>query len=277
MPRPAEEVREVDLGSHRTTVRISGPVDGVPVLCLHSLGLDHRSFDGLARELPTARLVRYDQRGHGTAADVAPEEITLDALARDAGRVRAAAGLDAAHLVGHSLGGAVAATALRADPGPWRSLAVLCSPPAGGETFAHRAADARARGRAAIVEPTLERWFTPRARAAGGPWVRYATERLTEMRLPQWVALWEALGTFPGYSLGSSPGSPDAGWPALPYAVLADADDASTPPARMATIARALPGARLTTLHGGGHLGPLVRPAEAGGVLRELWREDHDG
>ena len=99
----------LDLGSHQTTVALSGA--GEPVfVCLHGLVDDLSIWDGLTPGLGTrGTVVRYDQRGHGTAGAPAGP-YTRDQLGGDAVAVLDRLEIEQAILVGHSMGGIMAIT-----------------------------------------------------------------------------------------------------------------------------------------------------------------------
>lgn len=75
----------------------------------------------------------YDQRGQFETAGDPRDDYSLDGFAADAVAVAAALFGDAeeVHLVGHSFGGLVAATAALNAPTRWASLTLLCSGPGG--------------------------------------------------------------------------------------------------------------------------------------------------
>src|SRR5262249_1859006 len=78
----------------------------------------------LAHFSQTHRTIAPDTRGVGQS-DAPPGPYTMRQLAQDAVAVLDAAGVDRAHLVGLSLGGAVAQELALAQPGRVRSLALL--------------------------------------------------------------------------------------------------------------------------------------------------------
>ncbi|MFF1610346.1 alpha/beta fold hydrolase [Amycolatopsis sp. NPDC058278] len=152
---------KITASDHETAVTARG-TRGPAVVLVHSLGLDHRMWDPVLDRLAEGRRVfAYDVRGHGSAAG-APLPFTMAATAADLLAVLDALEVDTAHVAGLSLGGAIAQTAAVAAPGRFASLAVLAAPdrPA-PEAFEERARLAETAGMTPLIEPTLERWFTP--------------------------------------------------------------------------------------------------------------------
>jgi pimeloyl-ACP methyl ester carboxylesterase len=108
--------------SHRTT----GSPDGLPVVLLHGLGATVATWDRFAAELAAASrtAIALDLRGHG--ASPRPGEYTPDAMVGDVlafldalGDERTGDGVD---IVGHSMGGHVAALLTGRHPGRVRRL-----------------------------------------------------------------------------------------------------------------------------------------------------------
>ncbi|KXO97625.1 Tropinesterase (plasmid) [Tsukamurella tyrosinosolvens] len=87
--------------------RVPAPT-GPPVLLIHGMAADHRTWRRTVRALHAAGrdTVTYDQRGHGRS-DHSPAYL-LDELAEDAERVARHVGLETFDVVGHSLGGQAA-------------------------------------------------------------------------------------------------------------------------------------------------------------------------
>ncbi|MCR4281818.1 MAG: acetoin dehydrogenase dihydrolipoyllysine-residue acetyltransferase subunit [Bauldia sp.] len=139
----------VEAGGRRFKRLKAGPDTGTPILLLHGFGADMSTWmfnqAALAEDRPVHAI---DLPGHGGTG----KEMTdgsVSALARAVTDYMDAAGLDAAHLVGHSLGGAIALTiALNA---PARASALTLIAPAGlgpeiaGDFIAGFIAESRAR------------------------------------------------------------------------------------------------------------------------------------
>lgn len=96
------------------------------VVLLHGLGLDLDSWDPVARCLAGAghRVIRLDWRGHG-GSDAPPTGYALADLVEDVRAVLDRLEVQRAHLVGHSLGGTVAAEFALHQPVRVASVSVL--------------------------------------------------------------------------------------------------------------------------------------------------------
>ena len=101
---------------------------GAPVVFLHGFGADLNGWRPVHRLLPETRpALAVDLPGHGLSP--LGDAGNLDALVEAARTALVEEGVGAAHLVGHSLGGAVAAALTRA-PGV-RALSLMLIAPAG--------------------------------------------------------------------------------------------------------------------------------------------------
>ncbi|MBK6870021.1 MAG: alpha/beta fold hydrolase [Kineosporiaceae bacterium] len=135
--------------------------DGPPVVLLHPGIADMRVWDPVWPALiETHRVIRYDMRGYGGSSQpTEPYDWVSDLL-----RVLDHAGLDSAHLVGNSMGGATALAAALDAPKRVRSL-VLLAPGISGypwpeepELSERWVALAEAGDRPGLVELMLEVW-----------------------------------------------------------------------------------------------------------------------
>ncbi|MEU6537157.1 alpha/beta fold hydrolase [Streptomyces sp. NPDC047000] len=234
------------------------------VVVLHSLGLTGRAYAALDAELPHRRLHRPDLRGHGDAADVLPA--TLPGMADDIAalvrRLAAQAGRPV-HLVGHSLGGAVAGLVAQRCADLLASVTVIASPATGLPVFRERARDAERHGMAPQVEATLRRWFA--SPEQGGPAVAAARAGLESLTVATWAAIWRSFADFPGWA---ALGLPDGFGERL--LCLSFAEDRSTPPSALAQIAEACGGHHVAVGHGG-HMAPLEEPALLAAHLESHW------
>jgi proline-specific peptidase len=120
-----------------TWYRDVGPVNGVPLLCLHGgPGSSHHSFEPLeALADDGRRVVLYDQLGCG-ASDRPddPELWTVELFVAEIGAVRQALGLEQIHLFGSSWGSMLGIEYVLTKPAGLVSL-TLNSPPTSTETW----------------------------------------------------------------------------------------------------------------------------------------------
>lgn len=96
---------------------------GIPVLGLHGITANHRSFRGLGEALDR-HLLALDQRGRGASRDL-PEPYAFAQLADDAARALDAAGMDEVIVAGHSMGGFVATRLAQRHPDRVRGLVLI--------------------------------------------------------------------------------------------------------------------------------------------------------
>lgn len=102
--------------------------EGAPIVFLHGFGADLNGWRPVHRLLPETRpALAIDLPGHGLSS--LGEDASFEALVEAARAALAEEGVSAAHLVGHSLGGAVAA-ALSHERGV-KALSLMLIAPAG--------------------------------------------------------------------------------------------------------------------------------------------------
>lgn len=110
-----------------------GPEEGVPLLLIHGFGGDLLNWQLNQAELAAARpTCAIDLPGHGGSSK-ALERGDVAALAASVRAAMAALGLARAHLVGHSLGGAIALQLALDAPERVASVTLVCSAGLGPE------------------------------------------------------------------------------------------------------------------------------------------------
>ena len=223
----------------------------------HSLACDLRMWDQQAAFFAGRfRVLRYDTRGHGQSSAPAGD-YTLDQLANDAKSLFDALGVSACHWVGLSMGGMIGQTFALKYPGVFSTL-TLADTTSRRHEGARQMWDARIKvaagqGMQALVEPTLQRWFTepfrkdnPAVMARIGAMIRavpaagYAgcARAISEMNLTHRLK--------------------EIKCPAL---VMAGAEDAGTPVAMTHEIHANLPGSELLIIPEASHLSNVEQPA----------------
>ncbi|MGH2532529.1 MAG: alpha/beta fold hydrolase [Thermomicrobiales bacterium] len=96
------------------------------VVLLHGLLADRNAFTAQREALADSyRMILPDARGHGASPSVANQWYSVAELAADVVAILDAEEIEAAHLVGHDLGGATAFAVARRHPDRVRSLIVI--------------------------------------------------------------------------------------------------------------------------------------------------------
>ena len=220
---------------------------GPLVVLLHPVGLDHRFWGTLPSVLAAERRVlALDLAGHGRSPSVARPRSLEDYADDVAGAIVLAGG--PAAVVGLSFGGMIAQVVALRHP----DLVSMLVPGACGGTFAEelrpvlreRGLVAEREGMVAVVETTLQRWFSAGYEGAA---VRTVRERLLSQDAAGWSAGWHAIAGLDA--------TRDLGALRIPTLVVAGEADAATPSAvTEATVARVIPGARFAVIPDAPHM-----------------------
>ncbi|GIG60844.1 alpha/beta hydrolase [Longispora fulva] len=228
----------------------------IPTVLLHAFPLSSAMF--AAVDLPG--LIAPDLAGFGTSAvpDAPPG---MSALAADVVAELDRRGLDRVVLGGVSMGGYVAMAVVREYPERVGAL-ILADTKAGAD-----APDAAA-NRLRMAESVLAGGddtdvLAARMLAPGSPVLAEVQAGVRAAR-PEAVA-WAQR------AMAARPDSFDTlRQVTVPTLVIVGELDSTTPPAEARLIAEAVPGARLVTIPGSGHLPPWERPAEFTAAVREF-------
>jgi 3-oxoadipate enol-lactonase len=244
--------------------------EGEPLLLLMGLSGTHLAWgdpflDELARHFA---LVAYDHRGVGRSSRVAGP-FTLGRLAGDAAGLLDALGIDAAHVVGVSMGGMVAQELTLRHPERVRTLVLGCSY-AGGEgssltppeTFERLAGAWTSGDRERALRTAWEVNVSPRF--AGEPGA-YEAWRAMALALPVPLGV-IGLQIQAIFQHDTSARLAEIAAPAL---VVHGTEDRMLPPANSRAIAERIPGARLVELEGVGHLFWWEQPQRSAALIRD--------
>ena len=240
----------------------AGSPDAPPILFSNSLGTTYRMWNEVVAELSVDfRCIRYDTRGHGTST-FGGRAFSIADLADDVVAILDNLGLSAVDFAGLSLGGMTGQALALRHPSRLRSLTLMATSAFMPTQAAwnERAALVRREGTAAIVEATLQRWFTPPFVAGGSSALRRVRDEFVGIDRSGYAACCEAIGTMDLRSelLGI----------ATPTSIIAGRDDPATPVAMMEEIAAAVPGAKLTTISNAAHLLAVEQPHATVELLR---------
>jgi len=229
---------------------VDGPGDGPVVVLSHSLATNLAMWE---RQLPALtpryRVLRYDTRGHGRSAAPAGE-YSLELLADDLFCLLDGLGMDQVHLVGLSMGGMIGQVAALRDPGRFASL-VLCDtasqvPPAAHPAWRERIDTARSEGLEALVEPTIERWFSDGFQRAAATQVDQVRAMIRATPVTGYCGCAAAIM---GLDLSDSLAAIQ-----LPTLVMVGADDPGTPVAGHRLIHQRIVGSELVVIPDALHL-----------------------
>lgn len=234
--------------------RVEGP-PGAPWLVLsNSLGSTSDMWSPQMPELRSRfRVIRYEHRGHGST-DATPGPYRIEDLGSDLLGVLDAAGADRVHVVGLSLGGAVAMWLAATHPERVDRVVLAATKaswsPAG--PWLERADLVRQEGTAVLVDALMQRWFTAPF-VAGRPDLRVALSEMLASAQPEgYAACCEALA---GTDLGSLLPSIQA-----PTLVLCGAEDPVVSLRDAVELCDAIPGSCMQALSPASHLLNIEQP-----------------
>ena len=207
-------------------------------------------------------ILRYDPRGHG-ASDVAEGSYSLDRLGRDVVQLLDALKIAKAHFAGVSLGGMTGQWLGYRAPERVHSLTLAntsayMGPPAG---WAERIATVLQSGMEPMVEPVIDRWFTPEFRRKNGQEIGRIAAMLKATNPTGYAGCSAAIRDM---DLRRTSPLIDA-----PTLVIAGVQDPATPPEYAEFLAQNIAGAKLVSLDAA-HLSNVELPAHFNAALSEF-------
>ena len=201
------------------------------------------------------RVLRYDQRGHG-GSDAPAGRYAFDTLLADALALLDALSIEKAHFAGLSMGGATALGLAERHPGRFGHIVVADSPcqstPQSSQQWEDRIAVAQKEGIAALVEPTIARWFPPEIVAKNPPHLDKVRAMIRMTPVNGFIGCAAALADHDYASAVAAV--------KCPVLFLVGEKDAPAP--AMRKLNEKLPGSRYVELPGAGHISNMDRPAE---------------
>jgi len=259
----AAELQTADVGGRKISYAGAGE-DGDVILLVHGYGGDRNSWLFLQEPLAAKyRVYALDLPGHGTSAkDVG--DGTLGVLADAVTGVLDALGAGRAHLVGHSMGGAVALAVAAGDPGRIASLTLIAPSGFGTEInagYLRGFADAQTRRE---LKPVVGQLFADESLVTR----QLVDDLLAYKRLD---GVDEALHTLLGTLLdgdaqrGDSAAALAATGGTVPVTAVWGRADRVIPAAQ----AESVPGAVRHVIDGAGHMPQMERPAEVQAAIEE--------
>ena len=256
---------------HTIHYRAEGLNDGKPVIAfINSLGTDFRIWEPVVAALgPSYAYVLHDKRGHGLS-DVGATPYSIADHVGDLAALLDHLNIRKAIIWGLSVGGLIAQGLYAHRPDLVSSLVFSNTAHKIGtaDMWNARIDKIAADGLGSIVEPVMERWFTPAFRQPDN--ALYAGSRNMMVRQ-----------STEGYS-GTCAAIRDADFTALaaqisvPVLCVAGDADGSTPPDLVQALCDLIPGAQFITIDQCGHIPCLEQPtsyAAAVGNFLETLRE----
>jgi pimeloyl-ACP methyl ester carboxylesterase len=241
-----------------------GPEDAPPVLLVMGLAYPAAMWFRLVPALADRyRVLRVDNRGAGETGDVPGAPYTVETMAADCLAVLDAAGAEAVHLIGISMGGLISQELALVAPERVRSLCLIATHPG----IAHAVVNPEAM---AMLMKRGE--MTPQEAAEASVPFNYAPSTPRERIEEDWALRFPLAATNEGYMAQAVGSSQWDGYDRIsgittPTLVLHGELDALVPPANGRTIAERIPGAELVLLPDANHVLMTDQPEQVGKAL----------
>ncbi|TSE01576.1 3-oxoadipate enol-lactonase [Skermania sp. ID1734] len=245
----------------------AGPRSGTPIVLIGSLGSTRSMWDPQVESLACEHdVVAIDLPGHGESP-LPPVGSTIATFGSEVLALLDELALEAAHVVGLSLGGAIAQWLASHTPDRLSSLTLLCTAARFGEPqgWLDRAAFVRANGTAALAAAVVDRWFSAGLAANDQDLIARSRAMVADTDNEGYARCCEALAAWDGRG--------DLGRITAPTLVIAGGQDPATTPADLATIADAIPNAKLHILDPGAHLVNVEQPEHVSKLITEHVQE----
>jgi 3-oxoadipate enol-lactonase len=235
--------------------QIDGPESAPWLVFSNSLLTNLSMWDDQVAELKKSfRILRYDQRGHG-GTQVTEGRYSFDLLVADVVALLDALSIKRAHFAGISMGGMTALYLAQRHPQRFdRIVACDCGPastPVSAQQWKERIEIASKDGMAALVEPTIARWFPPEFLATKSPVLDKVRQMIRSTPIAGFCGCAQALSD---YDLRPGLAGID-----LPTLLMVGTKDATL--AGIRQIKEAVRGSALVELEGAGHIANLEQPA----------------
>jgi 3-oxoadipate enol-lactonase len=245
--------------------QIDGPDDAPCLVFSNSLATTISMWDEQAAALKDKfRVLRYDQRGHG-ATDAPAGRYLFDTLLADALGLLDALSIEKAHFAGLSMGGATALGLAEKHADRFGRIIVCDSPcqstPASSQQWEERIVIAQKKGMAALIEPTVSRWFPAETVAKNPPHLDKVRGMIRDTPVNGFIGCAAALAAHDYASAITTV--------KCPVLFMVGEKDGATPTA-MRKLNERLHGSHFVELPGAGHISNMDRPAEFTRAIREF-------
>ncbi len=242
------------------------------VVLLHAVGYDLTYWDRQIEALRASyNVVAFDLPGHGRSPGKAEDWTWEKAVPMIASLIEAVSDAPV-HLVGISFGGMLAQATVLEKPDLVRTLTLIGT----ASTFTEaartgmraRATLVKTEGMAAVLESSLDRWFTPEFRHGRPDIIDRVTKTILADDPAIHAAIWEMIAGFDVHErLGEI---------RCPTLILVGELDPSTPPSAATALLTAISGAKMVVLPGVSHIATVEAPGAVNSEL-QLFLESQAG
>ncbi|HUU73613.1 MAG TPA: 3-oxoadipate enol-lactonase [Burkholderiales bacterium] len=236
------------------------------VVLSHSLACDLHMWDAQINLLKDRfRVLAFDTRGHGKS-DAPSGAYTLDQLVEDARGLLDEVGVDKAHWVGLSMGGMIGMMFELKYPGTFRSL-ILCDtssriPAELAPVWAGRIKTVTEHGMTAVVDGTLERWFTEPFRQSSPDVIDSVAKMIVATKVDGYAGCCHAIPKLDCTDRLHTV--------SCPVQIIVGEQDAGTPVAMSEAIHAAIAGSELVVIPQASHLSNLEQPEKFNEALNRF-------
>ena len=258
----------IEANGIRINYELLSKTDAPVVLLSHSLACSMVMWNPQLDVLhPHFQVLRYDMRGHGESE--APEgAYTLDQLAADAIGLLDSLQIDTVHFVGLSIGGMIGQCLALHYADRLQSL-TLCDtapliPDEAKPLFQERMHAARTKGMQALVQGTLERWFTTSYLKQNPPEVNLIRHQISTTSVAGYLGCSEAI-----LALNYLDRLVEI---KLPTLIIVGEDDPGTPVEASKAIHERIPHSKLVILPSAAHLSNIEQAEAFNTTLMEFLR-----
>ncbi len=260
---------KIEANGIQINYELLGKKDAPVVVLSHSLACSMVMWNPQINVLaPHFRILRYDMRGHGDS-EATEGAYTLDQLAADVIGLLDALKMDTVHFVGLSIGGMIGQCLALNYAERLQSLALCDTAPIIPEEarplFRERMHKARTKGMEALVQETLERWFTQPYLKQNPPEVELIGHQILTTPVAGFLGCSEAILGLNYLDRLSEI--------RLPTQIIVGEDDPGTPVEASKAIHERIPHSKLVVLPSAAHLSNIEQAEAFNATLMEFLRD----
>jgi 3-oxoadipate enol-lactonase len=245
--------------------RLDGDPTGTALVFANSLGTNLTMWDPIMDLMPESlKILRYDMRGHGQS-QVPDPPYSMGALVRDIEQLLDMLEIRNCLFVGLSVGGLVAQglSVKRLDLVRAVVLSNTGAKIGTAEIWDGRINMIREGGLEAVVDATMERWFTKKFRQS--PEIEHWSDMMLSTPVDGYTGCAEAIKGTDFYT-------PTSGL-RLPTLGIAGSDDGATPPDLVRETVDLVPGSEFALIRKAGHLPHVEQPEEYARLLIDFMKK----